>query len=627
MVPFGLASVLRVFHENATIEADPNHLGNVELESEELTMSTFTGVANFTTTNQSALGPFPVPITLTVFFSNGLSQVSLGSFPSISGPPPDQPISTPLGNDTFTVTLKSGVPGNATGSFDSSSGKLVLSLTLHLHNSVHVVTSGDEDSDMPFTGPQSLTTDSCSSQDGKVSLTGSRFDPTTGTITLAGATQISGGFLDGSDCGLTIAGTLSTPVNTSSQQGFGDLVSQNCMFWTGNFTQIDQEDVLFYHPSDQNWWLAQFGAGVLNWGLADNTAGFGQVADGQHFFWKADFNGNGRDDLLFYFAGDDNWWLGTFDQNGNLTWNLVGNTNGKNGSPWNFGHAINTAMEFWTGDFQGVGRSQVLFYYYGDGNWWLGTIGTNWSLAWANAGNTEGKNGSPWNFGNMHDDRPFWVGDFRGLGRDQILFYSPGDNNWWLGTFDTSGSLTWILAGNTNGFGNAINTVMKFYVGDFQGIGKRQMLFYYRGLGDWWLGTFNQNGALNWYNAGNTEGRNGSPWNFGTLNDGQPFWEGDFSNSYRDDVLFYSASDGNWWDGTFDKNGNLSWSMVGNTSGVSGAPNFGNLVKEGALFFVGDFSDFDTDEVLFYHPSDGNWWLCTLGGAPAQWGLVSSTSV
>jgi hypothetical protein len=153
------------------------------------------------------------------------------------------------------------------------------------------------------------------------------------------------------------------------------------------------------------------------------------------------------------------------------------------------------------------------------------------------------------------------------------------------------------------------------------------MLFYYWGLGDWWLGTFNQNGALNWYNAGNTEGRNGSPWNFGTLNDGQPFWEGDFSNSYRDDVLFYSASDGNWWDGTFDKNGNLSWSMVGNTSGVSGAPNFGNLVKEGALFFVGDFSDFDTDEVLFYHPSDGNWWLCTLGGAPAQWGLVSSTSV
>jgi hypothetical protein len=587
-------------------------------------MSTFTGSATLTTTNARAAGPFTEPITLTLFFSNGLSQVSLGSFPPISGPAAGQPpITTPLGDDTFTITLKASVPGNGTGSFvpaGPSAGKLELALSLHLHNSVSAGISGDEDSDLDFTGPQSLTTESCRSQDGKVSLTGSRFDAATGEITLVGATQISGGYLGGSDCGLTVKGTLSPPIDTSSQQGFGDLVSQNCMFWTGNFTQIDQEDVLFYHPSDQNWWLAQFGVGVLNWGLADNTAGFGQVADGQHVFWKADFNGDGRDDLLFYFAGDDNWWFGTFDASGSLAWELVGNTLG-------FGHAINTAMKFWVGDFQGVGRTQVLFYYYGDGNWWLGTIQTNGQLTWENAGNTEGKAGSPWDFGTMHDDRPFWVGDFRGLDRDQSLFYSPSDNNWWLGTFDTSGKLTWNLADNTNGFGNAINTAIKFYVGDFTGIGQRQMLFYYYGDGNWWLGTFDGEGSLSWQNAGNTEGKAGSPWDFGTMHDDRPFWVGDFSNSYRDDILFYSPSDGNWWDGTFDSSGDLSWSMVGNTSGVNGAPDFGNLVKEGVLFFVGDFADVDTDEVLFYHPADGNWWLGTFGGAPARWGLVSSTSV
>jgi len=578
-------------------------------------MSIFNGNATMTTSNARAPGPYPDPITLSVFFANGLTQVSLGPFPTISGPPPNQPIPTPLGNDTYTITLKSGVPGNGTGSFVPSgpdAGKLVLSLALHLHNSVSAGTPGDEDSDFSFMGQQSLTTESAASQDGKIKLTGSRFNPATGAIKLVGVTQFSGGYLGKSDCGLTITGILSPPIDTSSQQGFGDLVSQSCMFWTGNFTQIDQEDVVFYHPSDRNWWLAQFGNGVLNWGLADNTSGFGQVADGQYSFYKADFNGDGRDDLLFYFAGDDNWWLGTFDQSGNLTWKPVGNTKG-------FGHAINTVMEFWTGDFQGVGRCQILFYSPGDGNWWLGTIRPNVGLSWANPGNTSGLRGGP-NFGNLHKGQPFWVGDFRGLKRDQILFYSPGDNNWWLGTFDTGGTLTWNLAANTDGFGKAINTVGKFYVGDFQGIGKRQMLYYFRGLGDWWLGTFDVNGKLTWFHAGNTEGRNSSPWNFGTLNDGQLFWVGDFSNTNRDDVLFYSPGDGNWWDGTFDGKGNLSWRMVVNTSG------FGNLVLAGAVFFVGDFSDFDTDEVLFYHPSDGHWWLCTFGGAPARWALVSSTS-
>ncbi len=36
-------------------------------------------------------------------------------------------------------------------------------------------------------------------------------------------------------------------------------------------------------------------------------------------------------------------------------------------------------------------------------------------------------------FGDLNDGRPFWVGDFTGDGSTDVLFYYPGDDNWWLG--------------------------------------------------------------------------------------------------------------------------------------------------------------------------------------------------
>jgi hypothetical protein len=43
-----------------------------------------------------------------------------------------------------------------------------------------------------------------------------------------------------------------------------------------------------------------------------------------------------------------------------------------------------------------------------------------------------------------HD--PTWIGAFAGAGRAEVLFYSPGDHNWWLGS-TTSGVLHWFLTG------------------------------------------------------------------------------------------------------------------------------------------------------------------------------------
>jgi hypothetical protein len=116
--------------------------------------------------------------------------------------------------------------------------------------------------------------------------------------------------------------------------------------------------------------------GQLQWSYAGNTGGFGQVWDGRPF-WVGDFTGDGRADMLFYYPGDRNWWLGSYA--GQFAWSFAGNTAG-------FGQ-VHDGRPFWTGNFSRADRSQVMFYFPGDGNWWLGSRDTG-QLGWSFAGNT-----------------------------------------------------------------------------------------------------------------------------------------------------------------------------------------------------------------------------------------------
>jgi hypothetical protein len=102
-----------------------------------------------------------------------------------------------------------------------------------------------------------------------------------------------------------------------------------------------------------------------------------------------------------------------------LGWSLAGNTA-------QFGHGINDGRPFWIGKFSQAQRDEVLFYYPGDDNWWLGRF-TGTDLKWTPVSNTA-------QFGHgINDGRPFWIGNFTGSGQDDVLFYYPGDDNWWLG--------------------------------------------------------------------------------------------------------------------------------------------------------------------------------------------------
>lgn len=360
--------------------------------------------------------------------------------------------------------------------------------------------------------------------------------------------------------------------------GFGREHLKNQLVFIGNFNGGSQDDILFYNPGDDNWFLGSHGSDRLRWSFAGNTTGFGRGHLGVQRTFVGDFNGDRRDDILFYNPGDDNWWLGSYG-NGKLNWTFVSNTTG-----FGRGH-LRTQLAF-KGDFNSGARDDILFYNPGDDNWWLGSY-ENGRLNWTFAGNTTG-------FGRGHlRNQLVFIGDFNGGARDDVLFYHPGDDNWWLGSHNGS-SVLWSFAGNTTGFGRGHLRNQRTFVGDFNGGGRDDILFYNPGDDNWWLGS-HRNSRLRWAFAGNTTG-----FGRGHLSTQLPF-VGNFNGGW-DDVLFYNPGDDNWWLGSH-RSGRLRWAFGGNTTG------FGRGHLRNQTVFIGDFDGGGRDDVLFYNPGDDNWWL------------------
>ena len=356
---------------------------------------------------------------------------------------------------------------------------------------------------------------------------------------------------------------------------------------------------------------------VMSWSLVGNTAGFGHAINDGRPFWVGDFTGGGSTDVLFYYPGDDNWWLGTI-QGGQLTWSLVGNTAG-------FGHAINDGRPFWVGDFTGGGSTDVLFYYPGDDNWWLGTI-QGGQLTWSHVGNTAG-------FGHaINDGRPFWIGDFTGNGSDDVLFYFPGDDNWWLGTMQ-GGQLTWSFVGNTAGFGHAINDGRPFWIGDFTGGGAADVLFYFPGDDNWWLGTLTdvppENAQCQTLRdsiiAARAEIRSLEKVKR-TLNPRDPIDRREILEINRQITALnqrITAANAQMASlacpATPNPGGKqLSWSHAGNTAG------FGHAINDGRPFWIGDFTGDGGTDVLFHYRGDLNWWRGSVSGTTLGWTLAAT---
>ena len=179
---------------------------------------------------------------------------------------------------------------------------------------------------------------------------------------------------------------------------------------TGDFNGDGRDDILWRNVDGQiSNWLATAAGGFTQ----NNANAAAVVPTAWHVVGIGDFNGDGRDDILWrHNDGTVSNWLGT----------------AAGGFTANDGNAARFAPTNWhvvgTGDFNGDGRDDVLWRNdNGQLSNWLGTasggftlndaVALTWSTAWKIAG----------------------TGDFNGDGRDDILWrHTDGTISNWLGT-------------------------------------------------------------------------------------------------------------------------------------------------------------------------------------------------
>lgn len=353
-----------------------------------------------------------------------------------------------------------------------------------------------------------------------------------------------------------------------------------CLAWAGQFdTHQDQTQLLYYWPENHSWWIGGFDETRqdFDWKPVGNTEGFGNLDDGRPF-WTGDFSDTGEAEVLFYFPGDGNFWLGGLSK-GALEWSNPGNT-GTLGD-------LSDGIRFWTGCFSGGAQTELLVYVNKTKQLWLGTISSG-QFSWANVGNTIG-------FGNINDGRPIWTGDFTGNGSTDFLFYFPGDTNWWLGRISDN-AIHWNQAGSvdpTNGAGGTF----KSFRGAFSAEGRDQILVYNPDSENWHLAAFDQQGTLTYHLAGNKDLGHLSATNYKVLIE-------DLTGSGTSELYIYSPEKDGWCGGTVSGDDVSFTSISGQTVGAA----------DKTQYWTGNFTpDATAPQMVVFN--EGNWYLASRSGA------------
>lgn len=286
------------------------------------------------------------------------------------------------------------------------------------------------------------------------------------------------------------------------------------VYRAGDFDGDGREDVLvFWKQPGQNRFFFADGAGgfATSLSLIEEAA----VNSSPDDVLVADFNGDGRDDLLFFWRreGLNRFFFGQSDRSFSYLGNPIETT------------AVNsTPDDVLAGDFNGDGRDDLLFFWKqpGTNRFAFGQASGGFVLS-TNPIAAEAINGSP--------DKVV-AGDFDGDGRDDLMFFWPHDglNRLMLGRgdnrFDSLGTRIEMTAVNQN--------PDDMIGGDFDGDGRDDLLFFWRntGLNRVFLGRSDR-----WFD------KIGTPIEQTAVNSSPDgILSGDFNGDSRSDLIFVWSS-------------------------------------------------------------------------------------
>jgi len=338
----------------------------------------------------------------------------------------------------------------------------------------------------------------------------------------------------------------------------------------GDFNGDGKSDFCFFNPETGDWKVVE---SSYTGGYAFKTYGNkfkGYKGQSQIQFFKGnvtgDFNADGKSDIAMYLPQTKEFW--------------VAESTGTNFNFKLYGKFVLTSFdimkaEWFTGDYNGDGLSDILLFSEDTGDWIMmqatGTqqsgsmmfsfnflkIGNQFQYLFRNDYNGNATYGIPSTKDNspLGSDRgkiQFFSGDFNGDGRSDIAFYDQRSGKWWASSIDaqitqnigvTGYNMSWQVF---SVFSTPQQTLfaMDRFSGDFNGDGLTDFLILDRANNVFWLGA-------------TIDSMNGQPptitfriWSSLPSNVATTRWfQGDFNGDGRTDVAFYSATDNNIWVG------------------------------------------------------------------------------
>ncbi|MCP4757833.1 MAG: VCBS repeat-containing protein [Planctomycetes bacterium] len=250
-------------------------------------------------------------------------------------------------------------------------------------------------------------------------------------------------------------------------------------------------------------------AQIRNGTVVDSSGYVSSGIPGWTLHSVGDFNGDNKTDMLFWASGAKKYWVAL--KNGLVNHTLGGGFISSNISGWELHQ---------TGDFNGDGKTDMLWFNTNNDRWWVALRNGFGVLDGfyidAGVGDTSAM--------------PWGIADFNADGIDDIVWYTASDNRHWIDMMDGTGHID--LGGYISSGLSGWNLE---FVADFNGDGNSDLLYHDTGSGKHWMALKNGlNSAGGAYVSSGLEG-----WNIVACDD--------FNADGKADLLYCNTQTGNHW--------------------------------------------------------------------------------